>query len=629
MDFLATHENPTDSDGADWHEFTPKVIQPELCMARVWSHGRGGQCTKMRFLGSDLCRNHCDAEQRSMLSHGRCDGPIPFSKLQEFRRAARMALETEPVLEKPAIKKRVAGRRMKRKIALRRADSSGAAAVHGPPTKRRKAHVTAEWLMRDGSTQNVGPEPGTSSGGAWTAGQVWLAAFREGAAASASRAPPGERATLIGSVDENGEAWAATVAKALAQVDLAGTYDKGGLTSGSLRLWSVQAADSGGGKGSDDAETSLALSCEAARLLRSGMREWFTSLLKEVHALSLHRVSIETCSDVPNSIRDGGDESRLFGASFDGAVAAPEAAKTCGADGAERCRQLYDFDFQRKLNEERETFESQEPKARVGVARALVAQMKSLTDLAREGDVSALRRVIEMRADPNTPDSRGIRPLTYAAGCRHEKAVALLREAEFGANPLAEVGAEHVLRMWSNVASERHQAIQALSEAGPLDFYYDALDMARRNHFTQTIAELMSKLRAPDAWTRAQASRAVGEIGGFGKVEAWRLAPLSADADRRVRSATAAARLCISASEAAAEELAKEAAKRAEEAEDGDESTWREVLRMRRFLRRAGPADLRTILRRPCVAGGMLLPDSMRQRGLRILSGNADDSDDD
>lgn len=58
-------------------------ISYELCMARVWNSGRGGQCTKRRMgQGSEFCSIHCHKH-----SHGRVDGPVPPAKLAEFQKS--------------------------------------------------------------------------------------------------------------------------------------------------------------------------------------------------------------------------------------------------------------------------------------------------------------------------------------------------------------------------------------------------------------------------------------------------------------------------------------------------------------------------------------------------------------
>lgn len=63
-----------------WQRFTPKIVNPALCMARTWADGMGGQCRSARGECSDFCRSH-----KGKLVHGRVDGPIPEGKLREFQ----------------------------------------------------------------------------------------------------------------------------------------------------------------------------------------------------------------------------------------------------------------------------------------------------------------------------------------------------------------------------------------------------------------------------------------------------------------------------------------------------------------------------------------------------------------
>lgn len=61
----------------------------DLCMARTWAGGFGGQCKRKHGTGAgDLCNLHARQEP---LGHGRVDGPVPAAKLQEMRRAVESA----------------------------------------------------------------------------------------------------------------------------------------------------------------------------------------------------------------------------------------------------------------------------------------------------------------------------------------------------------------------------------------------------------------------------------------------------------------------------------------------------------------------------------------------------------
>eukprot|EP00931_Biecheleriopsis_adriatica_P070188 TRINITY_DN43975_c0_g1_i1.p1 TRINITY_DN43975_c0_g1~~TRINITY_DN43975_c0_g1_i1.p1 ORF type:complete len:335 (-),score=78.11 TRINITY_DN43975_c0_g1_i1:97-1101(-) len=66
--------------------FTP-VVSRQLCMARVWAGGIGGQCPLFPVVHG-LCKKHFTAQSSGTLSHGRVDGPVPEAKLAEFEAAA-------------------------------------------------------------------------------------------------------------------------------------------------------------------------------------------------------------------------------------------------------------------------------------------------------------------------------------------------------------------------------------------------------------------------------------------------------------------------------------------------------------------------------------------------------------
>ena len=68
----------------EWRKFTPPCIQPELCMARTWGAGRGGQCSKKPLDGCRFCGTHVKQQgQRGW--HGAVDEEIPAKKLLEFK----------------------------------------------------------------------------------------------------------------------------------------------------------------------------------------------------------------------------------------------------------------------------------------------------------------------------------------------------------------------------------------------------------------------------------------------------------------------------------------------------------------------------------------------------------------
>ena len=67
-------------------EFTPCVINADKCLARTWSGGLGGQCSRFPVADRRWCKVH---ETRAM--HGFVDGPVPDLKLAAFRKAAASA----------------------------------------------------------------------------------------------------------------------------------------------------------------------------------------------------------------------------------------------------------------------------------------------------------------------------------------------------------------------------------------------------------------------------------------------------------------------------------------------------------------------------------------------------------
>jgi hypothetical protein len=68
-----------------WQQFTPKVIEERLCMARVRNLGKGGQCRRSRLPARELCLAHC---MQKRLKYGRVDGPIPENELRWLLRDA-------------------------------------------------------------------------------------------------------------------------------------------------------------------------------------------------------------------------------------------------------------------------------------------------------------------------------------------------------------------------------------------------------------------------------------------------------------------------------------------------------------------------------------------------------------
>lgn len=76
---------------ADWKRFTPAQVSGDknICMARVWGNGAGGQCSRAHDESSPFCIMHHKNDRWK--SHGRVDGPIPEAKLKEFLKASSSA----------------------------------------------------------------------------------------------------------------------------------------------------------------------------------------------------------------------------------------------------------------------------------------------------------------------------------------------------------------------------------------------------------------------------------------------------------------------------------------------------------------------------------------------------------
>eukprot|EP00427_Karlodinium_veneficum_P018211 CAMPEP_0169123982 /NCGR_PEP_ID=MMETSP1015-20121227/34076_1 /TAXON_ID=342587 /ORGANISM="Karlodinium micrum, Strain CCMP2283" /LENGTH=157 /DNA_ID=CAMNT_0009187357 /DNA_START=48 /DNA_END=521 /DNA_ORIENTATION=+ len=84
-------------------KFTPAEINREVCMARIWAGGAGGQCTKAKEEGCEFCRLH-KAEGKWKV-HGRVDGDIPAKKLAEFVSWSQKPKKPELTDEEKAAKK--------------------------------------------------------------------------------------------------------------------------------------------------------------------------------------------------------------------------------------------------------------------------------------------------------------------------------------------------------------------------------------------------------------------------------------------------------------------------------------------------------------------------------------------
>ena len=78
---IRTKRKPEILELHTWERFTPASISgPDICLARTWAGGMGGQCKHAKHMGS-FCSQHGDDTWKK---HGRVDGPINVEKLREF-----------------------------------------------------------------------------------------------------------------------------------------------------------------------------------------------------------------------------------------------------------------------------------------------------------------------------------------------------------------------------------------------------------------------------------------------------------------------------------------------------------------------------------------------------------------
>ncbi|CAE8665255.1 unnamed protein product, partial [Polarella glacialis] len=81
-----------------WRRFSvaEEAVDKDVCQARTWFKGLGGQCLQPKKVGEDgklteFCETHSARSGRAGWQvHGRIDGPIPQAKLKEFNNAASM-----------------------------------------------------------------------------------------------------------------------------------------------------------------------------------------------------------------------------------------------------------------------------------------------------------------------------------------------------------------------------------------------------------------------------------------------------------------------------------------------------------------------------------------------------------
>jgi len=78
---------PAAPEAPVWKRFSPSHVDATKCMGRVWAGGQGGQCGRSRQESELFCPFHLKND--GWRKHGRLDGPIPESKLQEFLKESR------------------------------------------------------------------------------------------------------------------------------------------------------------------------------------------------------------------------------------------------------------------------------------------------------------------------------------------------------------------------------------------------------------------------------------------------------------------------------------------------------------------------------------------------------------
>ncbi|CAK9061007.1 unnamed protein product [Durusdinium trenchii] len=163
-----------------------------------------------------------------------------------------------------------------------------------------------------------------------------------------------------------------------------------------------------------------------------------------------------------------------------------------------------------KIMGEIENFRSREgtgPKALNRIVKAMLGSQAIFT-LARRGDLQAVKRALELDADPNIPDTLGIRPLTYAAGNGHEEVCHALIAGS--ADVRAQVGALEVLGMFSPQRGERRRCIEhvrVLDEERTEGFHSAAISKALLQHTTSRCQDLTSALDADNAELRLEVVR--------------------------------------------------------------------------------------------------------------------------
>lgn len=167
-------------------------------------------------------------------------------------------------------------------------------------------------------------------------------------------------------------------------------------------------------------------------------------------------------------------------------------------------------DDYKKIMGEIENFKSREgtgPKALNRIVKAMLGSQAIFT-LARRGDLGAVKRALELDADPNIPDTLGIRPLTYAAGNDFDEVCLTLIAGS--ADVRAQVGAKEVLGMFSANRTERRRCIDAvriIDEEQTEGVHSAAISKALLQHTTSRAQDLTSALDADNAELRLEVVR--------------------------------------------------------------------------------------------------------------------------
>jgi len=76
---------------ARWKRFTPEHVNADLCQARTWAAGKGGQCGCKPVQGEQLCASHLRQLREGGLAHGWVSGCVPEKALSKFEHERRKA----------------------------------------------------------------------------------------------------------------------------------------------------------------------------------------------------------------------------------------------------------------------------------------------------------------------------------------------------------------------------------------------------------------------------------------------------------------------------------------------------------------------------------------------------------